>query len=235
MTTTTEKGPEAAGKEDLFSRFRELIATWLRDLDLNTQLFIEIMNDEELPLKARCLAIGVLSYLLMLRKLIPRGTEWGRIVVLVGDVLVMVSGLSIIVQSMPESRLEYYRQRYHAVDRTHEYEETLRAALGMLWERLVQFVEHLRQRGYKKATAEEVAESPELREELFDETMKWVADQDLDPAKLDKQLKQLPPPEHVIGLLASGLGEEPEREGKKWGRRSTIAVRAAVAQEQREP
>jgi hypothetical protein len=214
MTSATEKGPENTEKEELFSRFLELIATWLRDLDLNTQLFIEIMNDEELSPGARYLAIGVLSYLLTVRKLIARGTKWGGILVLVGDVLVMVTGLSIIVQSMSESRLDYYRQRYYAVDRIHEYEETLRAALGILWERLVRFVENLRQRGYRKATAEEVAQSPELREELFDETMEWVADQDLDPATVSKQLKQLPPPENVIGLLASGLEEEQEREGR---------------------
>lgn len=214
MISATEKGSENAEKEELLSRFLELIATWLRDLDLNTQLFAEIMNDEELPPGPRFLAIGVLLYLVASRKLIPTGTRGGMILARIGDVLVMVAGLSIIVQSMPESRLDYYRQRYYVVDRIHEYEDTLRAALGMLWERLVRFVENLRQRRYRKSTAEEIAQSPELREELFDDAMEWVADQDLDPATLNKQLRQLPPPENVIGLLASGLEEEQEPEDK---------------------
>jgi hypothetical protein len=214
MTTATENGSEKTERKDLFSRFRKLIEIWLDDLDLNVQLFLEFVNDEELPPHARYLAVGVVLYLLLSQKLIPKGTRWGVILALVGDVLVMIAGLSIIMQSMPKSRLAHYRQKYNAVAKIDEYEEILRAALGLLWDRLVQFVESLRQRHYKKATAEEVVQSPELREQLFDDAMEWVADQDLDPATLNKQLKQLPPPENVIGLLASGLEEEQEREDK---------------------
>lgn len=212
MTSTTEKGPESTNGDNLFSRFLELIAIWLDDLDLNVQLFAEMMNDEELPLAARCLAFGVLSYLMVSRKLIRKGTKWGAILALVGDALVMITGLSIIVQWIPESRLDYYRKKYKSVAMIHEYEAALRAALGMLWDRLVKFVENLRHRRYRKATAEEVLQSPELREQLFDDAMEWVADQDLDPTTLHEQLGQLPPPEKVIGLLASGLEEEQAQE-----------------------
>jgi hypothetical protein len=87
----------------------------------------------------------------------------------------------------------------------------LKSALGLLWERLVRFVENLRQRKYKETSAEDVAQSPDLREDLFDETMIFVADLNLDPATLDNELLLLPTPEKVVGLLASGLAEDQER------------------------
>jgi hypothetical protein len=201
-----------AAEESLFSRLLELIARWLVDLDLNSGLFVEIMNDEELPATARLTATGVLLYLTASRKLIQKGLKLGKYLALISDVLVMSIGLSIITPLMPEARLDYYQRKYRAVAGIHEAEEILKAALGILWQRMVRFVENLRQRRYRKATTEEVLASPALREQLFDDAMEWVADQDLDPATLNERLKELPPPESVIGLLANGLEEEQERE-----------------------
>ena len=73
---------------------------------------------------------------------------------------------------------------------------------------------NLRQRSHKKRTAGEIAGSPELREDLFDETMIYTANLNLDPATLDQELKALPAPEKIIGLLASGIEEDQKRQDK---------------------
>ena len=66
----------------------------------------------------------------------------------------------------------------------------------------------------KNKTTEEVAQSAELREALFDETMVFVANLGLDPETLDKETKLLPSPEKVMGLLSSGLEEAQKRDKK---------------------
>ena len=211
MTSATETPSQNDERIDQFARFVELIKTWLLDFEINAQLFVEIMNDEQLPLSARALAVGVLLYLRAPRDIISENVKVLKLIGLVDDVIVMIIGLSVIVPQMPEPRLAYYKQKYKAVTRISDYEEILKSALGLLWERLVRFVENLRQRKYKETSAESVAQSPDLREDLFDETMIFVADLNLDPVTLDKELQLLPAPEKVVGLLASGLAEDQER------------------------
>lgn len=194
MTTTTQT--------NTFELFIQLIKKWLMDLGVNAQLFNELAGDEALPMWVRSLAIGVLLYLDAAADLIP---EKLRFIGLIDDMLVMIVGLVIIVPQIPEERLLYYRQKYEAVDKIGEYEPIMKSTLGILWERLTLFVETLRKRTYKNKTTEEVAQSAELREALFDETMVFVADLGLDPETLDKDVKLLPSPEKVIGLLSSGL------------------------------
>jgi uncharacterized membrane protein YkvA (DUF1232 family) len=174
------------------------------DLGVNAQLFNELAGDEVLSMWARSLATGVLLYLDIPADLIP---EKLRFIGLIDDMLVMIVGLVIIVPQIPEERLLYYRQKYEAVDKIGEYEQIMKSTLGILAERLTLFVETLRKRTYKNRTTEEVAQSAELREALFDETMVVVADLGLDPETLDKEVKLLPSPEKVIGLLSSGLGK----------------------------
>ena len=198
-----------------FEDFVNLLNEWLSNLDLNSLIFVEIMKDSELQLSVRAMAAGVLIYLVAMKDIIPDITKTLRILGLIDDVIVMVAGLSVIIPLMPESQLEYYRQKYEAVARIRDYEDTLQSILGILWERLKQFVENLRNRSYKKETAEEIVQSLTLREELFDETMSYVADLNLDPGTLGKDLKALPAPESVISLLSSGLEEELEREAKE--------------------
>lgn len=214
MTSTTEANAGDRKKTEGFKDFIELFKAWLSTFEVNNQLFVEIMKDEELPLPARAIAAGVLIYIVTVKEIIPDIIKRFKILGLIDDVIVMIAGLSIIVPMMPTSRLEYYRQKYEAVVRIKEYEDILQSILGILWERLRQFAENLGHRSYKKATAEEIILSPVLREDLFDETMIYVANLNLDPTELDKQLKALPPPERVLGLLASGLEEEQKREDK---------------------
>lgn len=194
MTTTTQT--------NTFELFIQLIKKWLMDLGVNAQLFNELAGDEALPMWVRSLATGVLLYLDAAADLIP---EKLRFIGLIDDMLVMIVGLVIIVPQIPEERLLYYRQKYEAVDKIGEYEPIMKSTLGILWERLTLFVETLRKRTYKNKTTEEVAQSAELREALFDETMVFVANLGLDPETLDKDVKLLPSPEKVIGLLSSGL------------------------------
>jgi uncharacterized membrane protein YkvA (DUF1232 family) len=166
---------------------------------------------EALPMTARTLATGVLLYLDISVDLIP---DKYRFIGLIDDVLVMIVGLVIIVPVIPEDRLDYYHKNYEAVTRIGEYEQVMRSTLGILWDRLMQFVEKLQSRTFKNKTTEEVVHSAELREELFDKTMIFVANLNLDPETLDNNIEQLPSPEKVMGLLSSGLEEAQKQQAK---------------------
>jgi uncharacterized membrane protein YkvA (DUF1232 family) len=214
MTSATKTAAGSPGEAGRFALFVDLFKTWLLNFEVNSQFFVEIMNDEELPLAARTLAVGILAYVLSPIDLIPEKIKALRVVALLDDVVIMIIGQSIIVPLMPESRREHYKLKYEAVAQISDYEETLKAALGILWDTLVQFVENMRKRSFKKQTAEEIASSSELREDLFDETMIYVANLNLDPATLDQELKALPSPEKVIGLLAGGVEESQKRREK---------------------
>lgn len=203
MTTTSQT--------NTYDIFIQMIKKWLADLGINSKLFIEINEDEILPMTARTLASGVLSYLQLPTDLIP--DKW-RFIGLIDDVIVMIAGLVIIVPLMPEERFSYYGKKYEAVRRVGEFEQVMKSTLGILWERLIQFVETLQKRTFKGKTTEEVVQSPELREELFDETMIFIAKLNLDPETLDNDIKQLPSPEKVIGLLGSGLEEAQKQQVK---------------------
>ena len=201
----------AAAQTNTFEVFKQIIKKWLTDLGINAQLFKELTGDESLPMWSRSLATGVLLYLDAPVDLIP---EKFRFIGLIDDMLVMIVGLVIIAPQIPEDRLTYYRQKYEAAGKIGEYESNLKSTLGILWERLTQIVETLPKRTYKNKTTAEVAQSAELREELFDETMVLVANLGLDPKALDKETKLLPSPELFIGLLSSGLEEAQKRDKK---------------------
>jgi len=191
--------------------FIQVIKKWLADLGINSKLFAEITEDETLPMAARTLAAGVLQYFQLPTDLIP---DKYRFIGLIDDVIIMIVGLVIIVPLIPKKRLNYYGQKYEAIGKVEEYERIMQSTLGILWERLVQFVETLRKRTFKDKTTEEVVQSHELREALFDETMILVANLNLDPESLDNDIKQLPSPEKVIGLLSSGLEEAQKQQAK---------------------
>jgi uncharacterized membrane protein YkvA (DUF1232 family) len=203
MTTTAQT--------NTFEIFIQLIKKWLMDLGVNAQLFNELAGDEALPTWVRSLATGVLLYLDAPVDLIP---EKLRFIGLIDDMLVMIVGLVIIMPQITEERLTYYRHKYEAVNQIGEYEQIVKSTLGILWERLTRFVETLQKRTYKNKTTEEVAQSAELREALFDETMVFVANLGLDPEALDKETNALPSPEKLMGLLSSGLEEEQKRDKK---------------------
>ncbi len=201
MTTTAHT--------NTFDLFISIIKKWLIDLGINAQLFNELTGDEALPMWVRSLATGVLLYLDARADLIP---EKLRFIGLIDDMLVMIVGLAIIVPQIPEERLTHYHQQYEAVAKIGEYEQIMKSTLGILWERLIRFVETLQKRTYKNKTTEEVAQSAELREALFDETMVFVANIELAPETLDKETKLLPSPEKLMGLLSSGLEEAQKRD-----------------------
>ena len=200
-----------ASPTNTYETFIQLAKNWLADLGVNSKLFIEITEDEALPKIARTLASGVLLYLQIPTDLIPIKY---RFLGLIDDVIVMIVGLVIIAPLIPEERLKYYSQKYETIGKVEEYERVMQATLGILWDRIVLFVETLRERTFKNKTTEEVVQSPELREDLFDETMIFVANLNLDPESLDSDIKQLPSPEKVIGLLSSGLEEAQKQQAK---------------------
>lgn len=199
----------ATAQTNTFEVFIQIIKKWLKDLGLNAQLFNELAGDEALPMWGRSLATGVLLYLGAPIDLIP---DKIRFIGLFDDVLIMIVGLVIIVPQIPEDRLTYYRQKYEAASTIGEIESNLKSTLGILWERLTRFVETLTKRTYKSKTTAEVAQSAELRDALFDETMIIVADLGLDPKALDKETKLLPSPENFMGLLSNGLEEAQKRD-----------------------
>jgi len=199
----------AAAQINTFEVFKQIIKKWLTDLGINAQLFKELTGDESLPMWSRSLATGVLLYLDAPVDLIP---EKFRFIGLIDDMLVMIVGLVIIAPQIPEDRLTYYRQKYEAAGKIGEIETNLKSTLGILWERLTRYVETLTKRTYKNKTTAEVAQSAELRDALFDETMVFVANLGLDPKALDKETKLLPSPENLMGLLSSGLEEAQKRD-----------------------
>lgn len=203
MTTTAST--------DTFNLFIKIIKKWLTDLGVNTQLFNELAGDEALSVWVRSLATGVLLYMGAPVDLIP---EKLRFIGLIDDMLVMIVGLVIIVPQLPEDRLAYYQQKFEAVGKITEYESNVKSTLGILWDRLTKFVETLTKRTYKNKTTAEVAQSAELREALFDDTMVFIANLGLDPETLDKESKLLPSPEKVMFLLSSGLEEVQKRDKK---------------------
>ena len=200
-----------ASQANTYEIFIETIKKWLADLGVNSTLFVEITKDETLPMTVRTLAAGVLQYLQLPTDLIPNKYQF---IGLIDDVIVMIVGLIIIAPLMPKERLNYYGQKYEAIDKVEEYKQIMTSTLGILWEHIVQFVETLRKHTFKDKTTEEVVQSPELSEALFDETMVFVANLDLDPESLDSDIKQLPAPEKVIGLLSSGLEEAQKQQVK---------------------
>lgn len=195
----------------IFDQFIHIIKKWLLDLGVNSQLFNEFVADEALPLWVRSLATGILLYLTSPVDLI---FEKLRFIGLIDDMLVMIVGLVIIVPQIPEERLAYYQKEYEVVRKIGEYEQIMKPTLGILWERLIKYVETLQKRTYKNKTTAEVAQSDELRESLHDETMVYIANLGLDPETLDKETKLLPSPEKVIGLLSNGLEDTQKRDKK---------------------
>jgi uncharacterized membrane protein YkvA (DUF1232 family) len=202
---------EEKSQNTTYETFIQLIKKWIEYLGANSKLFLEIIEDEMLPAGARTLAAGVLLYIKSPVDLIPDKIKFlGSI----DDAIIMIVGLVGIVPLLPEERVTYYRQNYEVIAKIDEYEQIMVSVLGVLWERLVQFVEKLRQRTFRGKATQEVIQSPDLQEALFDETMISIANLNINPEMLDSQIEQLPSPEKVIGLLSVGLEEAQEEQNK---------------------
>lgn len=177
------------------------------------------MKDGKLPVSARSLAIGVLGYLKSPIDIIP---DKLKMLGLVDDVLIMIVGLSIIVPLIPEERLSYYKQRYKEVERVHRSEQILKSFLGIIWDRLKVFTGNLHHTLYRENTTEEVVESETLQEDLYDDTMEFVAGLNLEPNAIDSEFEKLSVPETIIGMLANGM-EDAEKQQQEELEKQTVS------------
>lgn len=213
MTAQSNATPGADAKSTLVQAFREFFKRKLGAISIDTRIFAEIMNDPQVPLPARGIAAGVLVYLSTVRDIIR---DKLKIIGLIDDVIVMTIGLAICIDMMPVRHRAHYERKYDAVTKVHEDTDFLKGILGIVWNRLWSYVENLTSSKYRSHSMEEVVESDELREALYDDTMEYLAKSAVDPAVLDKEIARLPAPEKVVGLLTSGVEElDPSAEQSK--------------------
>ena len=184
------------------------------------------MKDGSLPLSTRSLAIGVLLYLKSPIAIIP---DKLKMLGLVDDVLIMIIGLSIILPLIPEERLPHYKQRYKEVEKVHQSEEILSSFLGIIWDRLKTFTDNLRFSTYKENTAEEVVKSDNLQENLYDDTMEFVAGLNLDPHTIDSEFEKLSMPEKIIGMLANGIEDAEKQQQEELKKQPTTKSQSSFA------
>jgi len=201
--------------------FFESLRDWILGFPQDTKILIEMAGDNDLSMSSRSLAVGALIYAIMPLDLIP--DKFG-VIGLVDDVIVIRITLAIIREIDPE-RYVYYKGKYSQCAVLEKEIALLRSTLGALYSWLVALVKGLREKTFKKRTAEQIAQSPDLREELFDETMEYVANINLDPETVSRALLTTPP-ERIVHLLSSGLEDDQKREVQQ----SKIAEKLAAPQ-----
>jgi len=156
----------------------------------------------------RSLAIGALAYVLSPIGLIPDKIP---VLGLIDDVVVIHLSLEVI-RELEQERIKYYEEKYPATFvQFAEAIKVLRSALGLIYDALVTLVKKQRNNRYRGHTAEEAARSEKVREEMFDETMEYVANLNLHPDVIRNALLEAPS-HRVIYLLTSGLEEKDKRE-----------------------
>lgn len=198
-TTTVSRS-----KRNLF----ESLLDWILGFPRDIKILVEMAGDNDLSMSSRTLAVGALIYIIMPLDLIP---EKIRVIGLIDDVIVIRITLAIICEIDPDRRI-YYEERYPRTFVVLKEEiGLLKSTLGALYSWLVALVNGLRDKAFGKHTTEQVAQSSDLREELFDEAMEYVADVNLDPETVSKALLTAPP-ERIVQLLSSGLEESQKRE-----------------------
>jgi uncharacterized membrane protein YkvA (DUF1232 family) len=185
----------------------------LAGIPADVRIFIEIADDESVPLGARVLAGGILAYLNAPRDILP---DRLKVVGLVDDIFIMTIGLNLCAERMPVETRQRHESKHEAVRQAKEDAELLQRALGIVWGRLVEFVRRLARRPYRGHTMEEVVQSEALLENLRDDTMEYVAEVAIDPATLDDQItKYLPAPDKIVGMLSDGLDEQESADALK--------------------
>jgi uncharacterized membrane protein YkvA (DUF1232 family) len=188
--------------------FFEWIQEWIISLPIDLKVLLEISGDSQVGIPARSLAVGTLAYVVYFADLIPDKIP---VLGLIDDVIVIRLSLEVIRGLEPE-RMKYYEGKYPTTfARFAEAIEVLKSALGLIYDALMALVEKLKNRRFKGHTAEEAARSEEVREEMFDEAMEYVANLNLNPDVVHKVLLEAPS-HQVINLLTSGLEEEDKRE-----------------------
>lgn len=202
--------------------FFESLRDWILGLPRDIKILLEMAGDNELSISSRSLAVGALIYVIMPLDLIP---EKLRVIGLVDDVIVIRITLAVICE-IDSERCIHYKKKYPQTFVALEEEiALLKSTLGALYSWLVALVKSLREKAFKKRTAEQVAQSSDLREELFDEAMEYVANINLDPETVSRALLTAPP-ERIVHLLSSGLEDDQKREVQQ----SKIAEKLAAPQ-----
>ena len=188
--------------------FFDWIQEWILSLPIDLKVLLEISGDSEIGIPARSLAVGTLAYVVYLADLIPDKIP---VLGLIDDVIVIRLSLEVI-RGLEPDRMKYYEEKYPATfARFAEAIEVLKSALGLIYDALMALVEKLKNRRFRGHTAEEAVQSEEVREEMFDEAMEYVANLNLNPDVVHNALLEAPS-HQIIGLLTSGLEEEDKRE-----------------------
>lgn len=209
MTAATPRS-----RDTLVEEIHKLLKRKIAEFGVDSRIFIELIGDQKAPLPARVIAGGVLVYLNFARDILPE--RW-KALGLIDDVIVMTIGLTICIDLLPRQRRDYYQKKYRAVEMLVPDSELLKRVLGIVWDRLNDYVRGLGDRTYRGQDMATVVESEELRERLFDETMESVAKASIDPTTLDKELAKLPAPEKIAGLLTQGMDDLEKPDGHDQG------------------
>ncbi len=188
--------------------FFEWVQEWILSLPVDLKVLLEIAGDSQMGMPARSLAVGTLAYVLYFTDLVPDKIP---VLGLIDDVIVIRLSLELIRKLEPE-RIRYYEEKYPATfAQFAEAIEVLKSALGLIYDALMALVEKLKNRRFKGHTAEKAAQSEEVREEMFDEAMEYVANLNLSPDVVHNALLEAPS-HQIIGLLTSGLEEKDKQE-----------------------
>jgi uncharacterized membrane protein YkvA (DUF1232 family) len=196
--------------------FFEWIQEWILSLPIDLKVLLEISGDSEMGIPARSLAVGTLAYVVYFADLIPDKIP---VLGLIDDVIVIRLSLEVIRGLEPE-RMKYYEGKYPTTfARFAEAIEVLKSALGLIYDALMALVEKLKNRRFKGHTAEEAARSEEVREEMFDEAMEYVAnlsgleEEDKREIREAEAAKRLEAPKAMFRKLLQGKTDEETDEG----------------------
>jgi uncharacterized membrane protein YkvA (DUF1232 family) len=197
---TSSKGPN----------FFDLLTKWLRSLPTDVKIVVKMIGDDELDMKARTLAVGTVLYILSPIDLIP---DIIPVLGYIDDAIIMRIVLVVITEIDPE-RAIYYRVKYPEMFEPLERQiQILKETLGALYSWLRAIIDRLPKRHFHGKPAEEVVNSKDAQEEMFDEVMEYVANIDTDSKTIQDALLGAPP-NRIIELISSGLEKEQKLEQK---------------------
>lgn len=204
MMGTQMSKQNSADRADFFG----VLFTWLKSLPTDLKILIEMIGDDDLDLKARSSAVGIIIYILSPIDLIP---EKIPILGYIDDVIILRIALAVILE-IDANRAEYYREKYpETFDVLDEQIVLLKQTLGALYSWLKALVEKLPKRRFHGKSAEDVASSEQSREEMFDEVMEYAANVNVDPKAIEQAILTAPP-NRIVELLSSGLEGEQKRQ-----------------------
>jgi uncharacterized membrane protein YkvA (DUF1232 family) len=194
------------GKQNFF----EMLSGWLQSLPTDIKILIEMVGDEALDLKARCVAAGAVAYIISPIDLIPESLP---ILGHIDDVFILRIAVATVDQIDPQ-RGKYYREKYLQFKTLYEQIDTLKEALGALYGFLKALVDGLVRWRFRGQPAEEVVNSEKAREDMFDAAMKVAADVNVNPEAIRSALLATPP-SRIVKLLSDGLEQEAKRQEKE--------------------